>query len=334
LSPALDASYLSDQWRVHADGTFDAEKYRRHPELNSSVASRHAGLELAYLPVERLTLGLDAAYTTTNNPGGLTFNTTGLVLSRVAARFFTAEPSLSYRFDPLTTGKLGYSYEEDEVEGGLKTQTGTAKLGLVRSLDPRDSLSLNFSDTSYRFGPAGSPSSRAALFGWAHAFTEATSFTLEAGPRDTEGQVTPDVTVSLLHNLEHGAVTAFYAHSQTVVLGEAGPVDTRMIGFSGWYAPESDWEFEATPSYLKDTRGSGHVGVYRVNLGASYKLDETSYLVSLYQYGLQQGTLDLPSPQQINRATVYLGFVFYFGNPAIVGAANLSEGRPPIPWGT
>ena len=334
LSPGLDTSYLSDQWRIHGDVSFDAERYRWHPDLDSSVAGRHAGLELAYLPLPRLILGVDSGYTTTNNPGGLTLNTTGLVLGRVSARFFTAEPYLSYRFDPLTTGKVSYLYEEDEVEGGLKTQSDTAKFGVLRSLDPRDSLNVDFSDTRYRFGQFGSPSSQALLMGWTHALTESTSLMLQAGPRDTGGNVTPDVTASLLHDLEHGAFTMFYARSQTIVLGEAGPVDTRMAGMSVWYAPTADWEFEATPSYLKDTRGSGHVDVYRLNLGVNHQLGESVYLVSLYQYGRQRGTLDLPSDQVINRTTVYLGLAFYLGNPASVGAAELTRGRPPVPWGT
>jgi len=334
LSPALDASYLSDRWQIHSDISFDAERYRRHPDLDSDVASRHAALELEYLYAPRLSFGLDTGYTTTNNPGGLALNTTGLVLGRVSARFFTAEPSGRYRLDPLTTGKFSYRYEEDEVEGGLKTETSTATLGLAREYGPRDALSLDYATTSYHFGVISSATSEVLTLGWTHALTPATRFTLKAGPRDTAGHVTADVTASLDHDLARGALTALYALSETVVLGEVGPVDTRMVGLSAWYAPTSEWEFEAAPSYLKDTRGTGHVAVYRMNLGATCKLGERTYLVSLYQYGLQQGTLDLPSDQQINRATVYLGLVFYFGNPLGVGAADLSVGRPPLPWGT
>lgn len=330
LTPSLEAGYQSAQWMLHGDCSFDAEHYRSHPELNSSVARRHAAFDLGYQPAPRLQLGMDADYTRTNNPGGLALNTTGLVLGRVAARFITVEPSARYRFDELTTGKASYYYEQDAVLGGLQTDTRMAKLGIDRVLAPRDTLSVDYAASRYRFGGIETTTSQVLTLGWTHELDAGTDFTLGAGPRKTGGQTAAEITASLSHEMEYGAFSGFYTRSQAVVLGESGPVDTRTVGFSLWYAPAPYLEFQAVPSYLRDTRGDGRVDVYRVNLSASYALGRSTYLIGLYQYGLQQGTLDLLSDQQINRATIFVGLVTYFGLPAGV---NLGAGRAPIPWG-
>jgi len=311
LSPALETDYESELLTLDAYYTFDAERYVGHPELNGNDVRRHAILISHYRPTSLLTLSLTGDYIDTHTPAELA-PTTGLELGRVPARLFSTTPSMAYRFDPITTGTAAYTFTRDEELGGLSTDTHTTELGLSRGLGPLDTLSFNYIQTHYFFDIEGEISSQVFTVGWAHSATPQTSFSLAAGPRRTEGSVTPELAASIRHVVEGGEWSLMYARSQTAVVGQVGIVNTRAITADVIYSPTESLQFRAEPSYVSDTRDAQHADVYRLFLEMRYRFNLSVELVSSYQHSLQRGILGLggPTDQEINDNIIYLGLTF------------------------
>jgi hypothetical protein len=305
FSPGIRLGYQSTPLTLLGHYTFDSEVYADHPELSAVQARQRAAFELRYLPIPLLTLSFTSNYIDT--PTSREINTqTGLEGGRVRAQQYSLNLSVAYRFAPLITGTGGYSFTKDEQSGavsidtrtvdepsgGVTTDTHTVNWGLNRRITPLDTGSLGYSFTLFRFEGEGTTTSQAFTVGWARQLTALTSVELRAGPRFSEGSVTPDLLASIRHRLKLGQVSVTYSRSQYAVAGQAGTVNTDSFVGAFSYQLLPLLEVSAAPTFYRNTRGRSEAKVYGMGLNAAYQINKRLSLQSSYTFIFQQGVLD------------------------------------------
>lgn len=308
ISPALEFGYGTEAFTLAGFYTFDAERYRHHPELNGNTVRRNGALDLGYQATPRLNLALDASYTSTETPSELSPQLS-LGLGRAHAVYETVAPSLGYSFDELTYGRAGYAYEQEDLASAPETNVSTGTLGLEHRFTARDSWDANFAASRYNFGPFDQIDSRVLTLGWNHLLTPTTTFNVDAGPRQTAGVTTAEYGAGVTSLLDSGTVSLQYNRSQTALIGEFQPADTRSAVFKLDYIVSEQLEFNFQPSWSSDTIGTARATLWRADLSFNYRLTRIASLVGSYEYSLQQGLLTGTS-QRIMSNVVYLGIVF------------------------
>lgn len=290
LSPGLLAGYESAPLMLLGGYSFDGELFADHTSLNTAMARQTATLETRYLPMRLLTLGVKGEYTETQTPRELNI-LTGIAGGRVRAQRFLLDPSVAYRFNPLTTGSVGYTFTKDEVRGGVTTDTHAGRVGLDRRITPRDSASLDYRFSQFSFDEGGTTKVYSIMPGWTHDMTPLTSFTIKAGPRFSKGSVDPDVSASIRHRFQEGEVSLAYARSQTTVVGRAGTVTSDSVSLPLRYKFLPVFEVSATPSFSRSTSSTTEAKVYGMKLDGTYEMTKWLSLVASYEYRLQKGVI-------------------------------------------
>ena len=311
FSPALEAGYESETLTAAGYYTFDAERYAHHTELDSNEARRSSAVNLRYQATPGFSLAFEGDYTSTNS---LAEFAPGTIVEpgREHARVLTLTPSLRYQFDELTAGSAAYTSSRQELFGSPDTDIDTAALGLEHAMSRRDTLAFDFAATHYDFGPGDTVESRVLTADWTRALTPEISVSLAAGPRDTEGSRSTDVSAGLQQTLENGRFTLNYIRTQTAVVGQAGTVDSRSFAAMLDFTFDVDYEAQISPSYTSDTNGSLRADVTRLDLNLSYKLGRDVSLVGSYQFNRQRGLLGGIGNPEILDHVVYLSLVFSF----------------------
>lgn len=310
VSPALEADYLSAPLTVAAFLTVDAERYTQHPELNGNAVRRDEAVDVTYTPAERLTLTGDLDYISTYTPAELTAGSS-FGFGRTRARVYTAKPTLTYRLDPVLTGRMGLEYEEDELVGSVNSFARTPYLGMDYATSQRSTWSLDYADTDYGFSNR-SVTSRVLTAGWAYDFGPETKMTLAAGPRNTDGETTAEVAATWRSSFEDGSIFLNYARSQTMVFGFALPVNTRTYQATFDYTPGAHFEFMLIPNVTQDESAGTSADVYRMDVNLSYKFDRSVIGICTYQYNRQRGLLGGIGDVEITDRVIFLGLVFRY----------------------
>lgn len=311
VSPAINAGYQSDRFTLAGYGTFDAERYAQHSNLDANAVRRYETLLMLYKATPRLGLDLRADYTTTETPAQLT-PATGLLLGRLHARVLSASPSVRYEFSPLTTGSATYIKTQYFLAGSPDTNIGTAVLNLTRQVSESDTFKIDFASSHYDFGDGSTVNSRVLTLGWNRKLSRSTDLLLAAGPRDTDGDLVPEISVNLNHDMEGGNLQLGYARSQEAVIGQVGVIDTHSFTAGLRYMLLPDLQIQLAPSYVKERSVGGDARLYRFTAGAVYKFNGNVSLLASYQYNYQRGFLTGGSDQRILDNVIYVGLVFSF----------------------
>jgi hypothetical protein len=308
ISPAIEAGYGSESLNIAGFYTFDAERYQHHPELNGNAVRRNAALNLDYLFTPRLTFSLDSNYTSTETPSELD-PALSLGLGRVHATYITVAPSLGYAFSELTYGRIGYTHDVETLASAPQTYSDTGTLGLEHRFTALDSGDFNFADTRYNFGPNDVVDSAVATAGWTHFLTSTSSFSLAAGPRRTGGVNSLDYSAGINYILDSGTFSVIYARSQTALIGEFVPADSRSLVAKLDYNYSDFLEFYLAPSLSSDTVAAARATLYRMDASFNYRLTRVVSLVGSYEYSLQRGLLT-GVDSKILHNVVYIGLLF------------------------
>lgn len=290
FTPGIRVGYESAPLTLLGRYAFDAELFAEHSELDSALAGQDAGVEFKYLPDPTLTLSLLGGFLESHTPGELSA-TTGITNGRVKGRRYSVEPSLTYRFDPLTTTIVDYSFAREEASG-VRTDIHIAGGTLERRLGPQDAVSLGYVFRDFVFFTgADNVTAHVVLLGWTHDLSPQTKFTLKAGPRFSEGSVDPEAFASITHRLEHGDVSLSYGRTQTTVVGRGGVGETDAVIALLSYEFLPALRLRGGPSFYRTTLGDSEAKVYRVDVELTYQLTRWLSLGLSYAYSLQQGVL-------------------------------------------
>lgn len=290
LSPGLLAGYESAPFTLLGGYGFDGELFAQHSSLNEAMARQKATLETRYLPTRLLTLALKSEYTETQTPRELNV-ATAIAGGRVRAQRFAVDPSVAYRFSPLSTGTVGYSFGKDEIRGGVTTDTHTGRFGFERRITRQDLASIDYRFSQFSFGGRDETKAYTIQPGWTHDFTPLTSFTVKAGPRFSSGSADADVYASVRHRLRQGEVSLIYTRGQTTVVGESGTVTSNSVSLPVRYKVLPLFEVSALPSFSHTKRSSLEAKVYGMKLDGTYEITRWLSLIASYEYRLQKGVL-------------------------------------------
>jgi predicted porin len=289
FTPGLRAGYESAPLTLLGHYAFDAELFAEHSELNSGLAGQDAGVDFKYLPDPTLTLSVIGRFLESHTPGVLSA-TTGITNGRVKGRRYSVEPSVAYRFDPVTTATVDYSFAREEASG-IRTDIHTVGTNLERRLGAQDAVSVGYAFRDFVFPEEDDVTAHVALLGWTHDLSPQTKFTLKAGPRFSEGSVDPEALASITHRLEHGEVSLGYTRTQTTVVGRGGVGETDAVIALLSYDFLPTLRLRGGPSFYRTTFADSDAKVYRIDVEVIYQLTRWLALELSYAYSLQQGVL-------------------------------------------
>src|SRR5262249_43639574 len=152
---------------------FDSEVYPNHSELTKALAGQRASIEASYLPDRFLTLSFTGQYTESQNSRDI--NTlTGIDQGRRPSQLYSLSPSVTYRFNPFTSGNAAYALSQ--VVSGESSTSHTFSFGLNRQITPKDTINLGFVQrfflsTNDVTGSDDTDASTAIVLGWARPLT-------------------------------------------------------------------------------------------------------------------------------------------------------------------
>jgi len=314
FTPGIEAGLRSDSHSLEGRLAIDAERFARHPELDSTRARQVASLDLRSRASRRVTFSLRGDYLSTLTPGELNL-TTGLAAGRLRATRWSAVPAVTWRIGRATAGNASYTLTRDDLAGGVAAGVQTAVLGLDRRLSPRDTGSLGYTLSRYDFEGGTAVTARTLSLGWDRRVGPQSGFTLRAGPRYSDGRVDPEVLVALHRDAQRLHSSLTLSRSLATVIGRAGTVVTdSVLPAVSWRATGS-LQLSASPGLFKirDALGGSDVSVYLLGLEAAWRLGDWLSLVGTYRRSLQRGALDAApgggAADEIARDTVLLSLV-------------------------
>jgi hypothetical protein len=225
LSPGFEASYENPRAAFLGMYTFDMQRSFDHPALNELEARRHGLIDSHYRRSEKLSFALVGRYDFTQSAGELNFNT-GVLLGRQQAVRWEVNPSLTYQMRPLTTVTALYDRTTERIVGETAAFEDIARVTVMRQKTPRVSLGFGYSVRHFINGDE-THTSNAVLFGSTYAFTPATMFSMQAGPRlSSRGTLEPDITAAIARRAIN---TVGYSvdvwRGESIILGVLGPVE-------------------------------------------------------------------------------------------------------------
>lgn len=298
FSPGLQAGYRSEPLTLLASTSFDAEVFANNPQQNDAMSGKHAGMNLKYLPILPLTLGLDLAYTETRSPGTLApiltpdvpANT--LEFGRRRATFFSASPSIAYQFTPLTSGTSGYSYTNTTLEGGTTNTGHQGRLGLSHRFTPLDTGTFDYRLSVFEDSTSSTTIFHALTLGWTRQLTPQTTVSVQGGPRFSGGPVSPEVNARLAHEFktfdQRARASLDYSRSEGFVIGQAGSVKIESVTGSIGFEPLKLLQVSLGGSLTRLSGGTrSDTTSYGATAEASYQLLRWLTARASYRFGLQ-----------------------------------------------
>lgn len=290
VSPGIQAGYQSSPLTLLGGYTFDSEFYSKHQELNTIQMRQRALVELKSRPTELLTLSGRATYFKTRAPWE--FNTlTGVAIRRIRADRLAFDPSIAYRFDPITKGTGDYAFSRDRIDGGISINSHILRLGLDRRISTTDTVTPGYVGRRFEFGGFGTTTSHAPTLAWKHELSPLTTLTLRAGPRFTGGSLDdrPEALVAIQHRLTHGEVSLEYSSIQTTIVGTPGHVIAESFRGSASYELFPHLHVEIAPNVGKITADTFKTTVYLLDTGLMYQLTKELALKGSHQFSLMRG---------------------------------------------
>ena len=315
--PSLQSGYNSDPFTLLLSGGFEADIFAKHPELNDPVTGWNAGLNLRYLPIRRLTLGANIAYTETKSLPTLTQTLVDLTLAnplnpantvqqgRQKTTFLSASSSAVYQFTPVTSGTSSISYTESTLQGGASNTAYGAQVGVSRQFTLRDTGTL--SDIQNLFESTGIPTTytNAPTVGWTRQLTPLVTLSLQAGPQfSSRGGVGAYANTSLAYEYKFAdrviRASAAYVHSQGFVIGQAGPTTADTFSSSLAFEPFRSLQLSAGTTYSKfssssattisgsATTGTTSITTQGITAGASYQISRWLTARTSYSFSHQE----------------------------------------------
>jgi len=286
LSPGFTAGYESPRGEVIAAYIFDAERYPGHGDLNALRGRERALFRGRYAATPHLGFALDAGYD---------------AYTRVDARRVSAHPSLRIQVRPRTLLYGGGHFADEslsEMSTGRESRIWGGRVGVERQVTPRQVTSLEYEGTTYLFDGRDRTASHVARLGWTYAATPATRFTVQAGPRITDGAISPDVTLVLTRDLRRGGdILVGYSHTETTLVGLPGIVQADSLHARVRYSLSRALTLLVAPMAFNGVRGDRTSRVYGITVGGSYDFSRSVALDVTYGIDRQRGTLDLiPMP--------------------------------------
>jgi hypothetical protein len=290
LGVGVTVAQRSARLTLKARYAIEAERFRRHTELNRAAARQDAAFGIEWAAAKRLRAALSADYVDTQTPSELAV-LTSLEIGRRRARRLSTGALITHRLDPRNTSRIEHRFSRDRVVGGAGNDAHAVILALDRNMGPSDRGSLAYRAQRFAFGPQATLS-HILVVGWNREVSASADFALEAGPSWTGGRLGADVTAGLRHELRDGHAAFDYVHSQTTAVGHAGPVTVTGVRASLTHRLAGPVWFGASPGVFRITaRDSLESTLYSVTSDVAWRSTRNLTLSATHQFSRQEGGL-------------------------------------------
>lgn len=286
VSPRLSTGWRAANWHVLARYALDAERFHHHPELDSARARQEAVIDVSYVPTARVRLRAVASYGDTKTPGELNL-ITGLELGRAPASRVYTNQSVSVDLGVVTNATLDHVFTHDRVLD-LLSDAQTSSLTLERRFGPSDRARLAYGWGRFAFGSEVTISHLMTL-GWNREVTPRAHFEIKAGPRLSGERLGAEISAGLRHAFLRGEVALEYLQTQTVVVGQKGPVTAEGIGATFSRQLLRALRVRGGPSVFRSRNEEFAATVYRLHVDAIWRLSNRLALVGSHMFSLQTG---------------------------------------------
>ena len=304
LSPRLSLGRLSPRFTIQGRYGLDAESYRRHPALNSALAGQDALLDMTWTPSKRVVVSTTASYSEAQSPGMLNL-LSGLELGRRRGRRLYARQLLTWQAWGRTRFLVEPSFTREAVEGLPRTDTGAVTIQMEKRLGALDRGHLSYGARRYDFD-GDSVFAHVVALGWTREITPLDHFEVEAGPRLSDHAVGAEARASLRHHFARGEAAVAYVHTQTTVLGAAGPVMSKGVTATLSRQLFESLTVAAGPTFSRIQGQASEFEVFRINLEVAWRLNRRLSLSASHQFNFQSG---VPGLAEANTQIVHNAFV-------------------------
>ena len=162
----------------------------------------------------------------------------GIDVGRRTTQTLGVSAGATYRFDPRTRGTLAYGLTGVDLEGSGTDLEHSLSLSAERTFTPVDSGSLRFTTRYFNSDDAGSVRTYALVAGWSRQLSDATSFSLGAGPSVTDdGDLNAEAYANVLHRFSWGTVGGSYSHQQGLIVGRSGASINDLLSVGLGFTP-------------------------------------------------------------------------------------------------
>ena len=276
-------------------------------------ARQHGTIAWGYRPTPRLALTAGGELLTTRTPGELNVES-GLTLARQRAQRATAQSSLARQFSPLTSGTMEYTWTEDRLARGYKSQTHAAALNTVRRLSPRASVNARYRFHDFTFASndiaRSAVTSHSVSIGWTHAITRRLRIAMGGGPRVTGGAFGPELSASVDTALKSLDLSLAYVRTQTTVIGVDGAVDIQNVTATAAWTPRRSLQMRMTPAFFRNAVAGRQADAYILSIGVTRPISSHLSVDVSYDGSLQRGNLVAgPADARIARQSVAIRLV-------------------------
>ena len=308
FSPRLDAAYQSGRLAITSRYALDADRFTRHPELTTAHGRQEAGFDAHYDASRRLLVTGMAAFTETQTPSDLN-EVTALTPGRARARRLVFGPSATYDVGSRTGASAGYTTTFETLQGGVSVTTQSATAALEHRRSAASGVRVEYLDQRFVFGGLQATVSRALTAEWTREVKRATTLTLRAGPRLTDGVVAAEVAASARHQLRAGAISVSYLQTQATLIGLPGIAGVRSVTATTERQLRPRLTLRADTGVLQTRQRDLSSLVYRVSGSCAWTFANHLGIEAGYDMDLQRGDLyTAQAAQNIGRhlATVSL----------------------------
>lgn len=313
FSPGLESDYRSMLQTLTGRYTLDVERFARHAELSALSARQHGTIGWQYRPTPRLALTAGGELLTTRTPSELNAES-GLTFARERAQRAIAHSSLRRQFSPRTSGTIEYSWTEDRLARGFKSQMHSATASTTRLLSPRHTLNAGYRFREFRFGSAGiersAVSSHSLSVGWTHPITRRVRMAIGAGPRVTGDALGPELSASVETTLKSLNLSLAYARTQTTVIGVNGAVDMNNVTATVAWTPSRSLHMRMTPGFFRNAVAGQQADVYMLAIAVTRPISNHLAIDVSFDGSVQRGNFVTSlAGQRIDRQSVAIRLV-------------------------
>lgn len=287
--------------------------YATHSDLDTETDNVDASGTLTYAPTPTLKLSLTDTWIRNVNPA-LVAPQTGISTGRFVSTGNTVSPSLTYQFDPLTTGTFQYTLTSyrSSAQGAVNSDTHRGDVGALREFTPLVSGGLRYIYS--RFQEANTPDldSHSPRLSLAFRFTPTIKVSSDTGPiwierLDRSYGVTFASDTRYEQQFEQGSIGLAYSRDAGVG-GLTGVISTtQSVLASGRYLATRALTLglEAGWSETKSAGGSSlDTQNFTAGFRATYRVLRWLSLEASYRY-LKQN--DLAGPNSLDQQVISIG---------------------------
>jgi hypothetical protein len=280
LTPGFDLVHESPRLHVNGLFRFDAERYQDRTDLNEAVARQQSSLDLTWRPNNRFGLISRAAYDRTQTPLDLNA-ATGLAGGRQPAWRMDFSLGFENTIRPRRRVTLGGDYSHYDLEVGVDTTLRAVRVRYTEDLSPRSQMYFNYRFEQREFHPGALLLSHVGVGAWSYRLAPPLLLLLEAGPRVSEGQWSPEVNISVTQTINN--ITTFsagYAHTQDVAAGVAGLITIDRVTSSLALRRNNRWELIVTGGGFRNVQPGGDTVAYDASVSVGRSLSDALWLVA------------------------------------------------------